>query len=391
MGVINMIKNAFIRKESSGNFEMISMRTGSFFSYEGRLYESDIIRAAIRPKARAIGKAVAKHIQRDQKKGTLKVNEDPKIRFLLEEPNEYMTGQMFQEKMAVQLELNNNAFAFVERNQNVVTALYPIDCRSFEIQIDETKELYIRFLMHDGQYWTARYANIIHLRKDYGTDVFLGSSPGKTLTDLMDVVGTMDQGLVHAIKNSTVIRWLLKFATALKQKDLEKRAAEFAQIYTSTEAKTGGVAAVGADAEVIRVDTQDYVPNALQNQNIIKRVYAYFNTNEKIIHSQYTEDEWISYYENVIEPDLIQFSNELTRKLFTRKERSYNNKIKLEASNLSFASMSTKLQLVQFVDRGMMTPNEVREIMGYAPVEGGDVMVRRLDTAPTGQEDNNAD
>ena len=62
MGVINMIKNAFTKKESSGNFEMISMRTGSFFSYEGRLYESDIIRAAIRPKARAIGKAVAKHI-----------------------------------------------------------------------------------------------------------------------------------------------------------------------------------------------------------------------------------------------------------------------------------------------------------------------------------------
>ena len=53
--------------------------------------------------------------------------------------------------------------------------------------------------------------------------------------------------------------------------------------------------------------------------------------------------------------------------------------------------MSTKLQLVQFVDRGMMTPNEVREIMGYSPVEGGDVMVRRLDTAPTRQEGNNAD
>lgn len=387
MGVLQNLKNAFANKESSGKFEMISMRTGSFFSYEGRLYESDIIRAAIRPKARAIGKAVAKHIQRDQKKGTLKINADPRIRFLLEEPNEYMTGQMFQEKMAVQLELNNNAFAFVERKGNLITAIYPVDCRAFEMQIDETKELYIKFLMHDGQYWTARYSNIIHLRKDYGTDVFLGSSPGKTLTDLMDVVGTMDQGLVHAIKNSTVIRWLLKFTTALKSKDLERRAEEFARIYTSTEATTGGVAAVGADADVIQIDTKEYVPNALQNQNIIKRVYAYFNINEKIIHSQYTEDEWISYYENVIEPDLVQFSNEMTRKLFTRKERSFENKIKLEASNLSFASMSTKLNLVQFVDRGMMTPNEVREIMGYAPVEGGDVMVRRLDTAPT-QEDS---
>lgn len=386
MGILNNFKIAFSKKESTGKFEMLSMRTGSFFSYEGRLYESDIIRAAIRPKARAIGKAEAKHIQRDQKTDKLKINKNPQIKFLLEEPNEYMTGQMFREKMIVQLELNNNAFAFIERSGNKAVAIYPVDCRAFEIQIDETKELYIKFLMHDGQYWTARYSNIIHLRKDYSMDVFLGSSPGKTLTDLMDVVGTMDQGLVHAIKNSTVIRWLLKYKTALKAKDLEERAKEFANIYTSTEAETGGVAAVGADADVTMVDSKEFVPNAIQNQNVVKRIYAYFNTNEKIIHSEYTEDEWIAYFENAVEPDLIQFSNEMTRKLFTRNERSYENAIKLESSNLSFASMSTKLQLVQFVDRGMMTPNEVREVMGYAPVEGGDVMVRRLDTAPTKEE-----
>ncbi|MGE9896617.1 phage portal protein [Anaerovoracaceae bacterium SGI.195] len=391
MGVIKTIKNALTKKESKGKFEMISMRTGSFFSYEGRLYESDVIRAAIRPKARAIGKATAKHIQRDQKTKKLKINEDPRYRFLLEEPNEYMSGQMFQEKMAVQLELNNNAFAFIERAGSSPIAMYPIDCRAFEMQIDEAGELYIKFLMYDGKYWTGKYSNIIHLRKDYGTDVFLGSSPGKTLTELMNVVSTMDQGLIHAIKNSTIIRWLLKFNTALKTKDLESRAKEFAKTYTATETETGGVAAVGADADVIKVDTKDYVPNALQNQNVIKRVYAYFNTNEKIIHSDYTEDEWISYFENAIEPDIIQFSNEMTRKLFTRKERSYENQIKLESSNLAFASMQTKLQLVQFVDRGMMTPNEVREILGYAPVDGGDVMVRRLDTAPTRQEDNNGD
>jgi hypothetical protein len=44
--------------------------------------------------------------------------------------------------------------------------------------------------------------------------------------------------------------------------------------------------------------------------------------------------------------------------------------------------MKTKLDLVQFVDRGMMTPNEVRAIMNLAPIEGGDTPIRRLDTAP---------
>jgi hypothetical protein len=39
--------------------------------------------------------------------------------------------------------------------------------------------------------------------------------------------------------------------------------------------------------------------------------------------------------------------------------------------------------MVALVDRGAMTPNQWREIFNMAPIEGGDVPIRRLDTAPT--------
>ena len=81
----------------------------------------------------------------------------------------------------------------------------------------------------------------------------------------------------------------------------------------------------------------------------------------------------------------MQLSGEYTRKLFSRRERGFGNKIMFEASNLTFASMQTKLNLVQYVDRGIFTPNEVRDILHYAPIEGGDVAVRRLDTRPTSE------
>lgn len=42
--------------------------------------------------------------------------------------------------------------------------------------------------------------------------------------------------------------------------------------------------------------------------------------------------------------------------------------------------MNTKLQLVQLLDRGAMTPNEVRGYFGLAPVEGGDEALLRKDT-----------
>ena len=34
------------------------------------------------------------------------------------------------------------------------------------------------------------------------------------------------------------------------------------------------------------------------------------------------------------------------------------------------------------VDRGAMTPNEWRKILNLSPIDGGDIPVRRLDTAP---------
>ena len=58
------------------------------------------------------------------------------------------------------------------------------------------------------------------------------------------------------------------------------------------------------------------------------------------------------------------------------------NKIQaiLGSSNLTYASMSTKLQLVQYVDRGVMTPNEVRYYLNMAPIDGGDQALLRKDT-----------
>jgi hypothetical protein len=63
------------------------------------------------------------------------------------------------------------------------------------------------------------------------------------------------------------------------------------------------------------------------------------------------------------------------------------NYITFDASNLSCASISTKLALVAMVDRGAMCANEWRAVMNLPPVEGGNVIVRRLDTVPTNEEE----
>ncbi len=363
-------------------YKMITDEGSGFYSWNGNLYQSDIVRAAIRPKARAIGKAVGKHIRNGP--DGMKINPEPYMKFLLEEPNPYMTGQMLQEKLITQLELNNNAFAYINRDENgYPMEIYPIVAGYVAAKQNKHGELFLEFtLKKNGKTVIFRYSDIIHLRKDFNDSEIFGDSPAKALTPLMEIVNTTDQGIVKAIKNSNIIKWLLKFNQSLRPEDIKKQTKKFIEDYMNIESETVGAAATDAKADAIQVEPKDYVPNAVQMDKTTQRILSFFNTNSKIVQGSYNEDEWISYYESSVEPDIMQLSGEYTRKLFSRRERGFGNRIIFESSNLNFASMQTKLNLVQYVDRGIMSPNEVRAILNMAPREGGDEYIRRLDTRP---------
>ena len=375
-------KNESADRPSSGEtVKMITVRGDSFYSWNGKLYESDIVRACIRPKVKAIGKLVGKHIRDDPREGGLKVNPEANIRFLLSEPNPYMTGQQMQEKVANQLCLNNNAFILIVRDENgKPMQLYPIPCVSAEAKYNAQGELFLKFLYNNGKTGIFRYTDIIHLKQDYNESDIFGTSPAPALTQLMELVGTIDQGMVKAIKNSSVIRWLISFKQSMREEDIRKYVQNFVDNYLSVESTTFGAAGVDAKADVQRIEPKDYVPNAAQSEKIIDRIYSFLGTNKKIVQSDYNEDEWNAYYEAEIEPVVVQLHQTYTTALFSRRERGCGNRIVFEANNLQCASLTTKLAFVAMVDRGAMLPNEWRETMNLAPIEGGDQPIRRLDT-----------
>lgn len=373
-------KKGAIKNERSGKeiLKMVNIWGEQYYKWDGKLYNSDIVRSCLRPKVRAVGKLAGKHI-RDSTQG-LKVNPDANIRFLFSEPNPYMTGQQFQEKVATQLCLNNNAFILIVRDENgKPMQLYPIPCEFCETKY-EGDELYLRFQFRNGKTGIFPYTDIIHMRQDFNDHDIFGSSPAEALKGMMEVICTIDQGIIKAIKNSGLIRWLLTFNSSMREEDIKKYVKNFVDNYLSVDSESWGAAGVDAKANAIRVEPKDYVPNALQTKETINRIYSFFNTNERIVQSKWTEDEWNAYYEAEIEPVAVQFGEVYSVKLFTRKERGYGNRIVFDASNLQCASLRSKLELSVMVDRGAMTPNEWREALNMAPVEGGDRPIRRLDT-----------
>lgn len=384
---MGFFRNLFARASPGATrYQMVTERGNGFYAWNGKLYQSDIVRACMRPKVKAVGKLVGKHLRESldkEGKRRLAVNADARLRYLLEEPNPYMTGQKLQEKLAAQLVLNNNAFALVIRDDNgLPVELYPIASHSVQAVYLKDGTLCLDFLLDNGRHMRFAYANIIHLRADFCENDLFGTPLAQALLPLMQIVGTTDQGIVKAIQNSSVVRWLLKYTTSMRPEALDENAKAFAQRFLDVQ-NGSGVAAVDAKADATQINPQDYVPNAAQMDRTTARIYALFNTNEKIVHSAYNEDEWNAYYEAEIEPIVRELGEEYTRKLFSRRERAAGNRIVFEASNLATASMGTKLGLQAMVDRGAMLPNEWRAVLNLAPIDGGDVPIRRLDTAPT--------
>lgn len=377
----NMFGKFFNKSPTTTRFELVTERGNGFYAWNGKLYQSDIVRSCIRPMASSMGKLVAQHLRNNAQEG-FKINPDVYIRFLLEEPNPYMTGQLLQEKLATQLALNNNAFALIVRDDNgYAQEIYPIPAVSAEAIYDKQGMLYLRFRMRNGKMFTYAYADIIHLRDDFNDNDIFGDNPAPALTSLMEIVNTTDQGIVKAIKNSSAIKWLLKFNQSLRPEDLKQNTKDFVDTFLSIDSDVGGAAATDGKYDAKQVDPKDYVPNATQMDKTVQRLRSFFGTNDNIVQSKFTEDEWNAYYEAKIEPKAMQMANEYTRKLFTRRERGFGNRIIFSANNLQYASMATKLNLMQMVDRGAMTPNEWREVMNMGPIEGGDKPIRRLDTA----------
>ena len=377
---MGFLRRLFGRKsETITRYRIVQEHGNGAYIYNGKVYKSDIVQACLNPYVKAIGKLCPRHIRRSA--DSVQVNPEPYMRFLLEEPNTLLTMQKMLEKLVPALILSGNAFILIVRDNNgYPMELFPIPAADAQA-IYKDSELYIRFVYQNGSVYTHKYDDLIHLRMNLQNNDVFGESIMNALTPLTETVSTIDTGLKKAIKNSAVIRWLLKYTQPLHESDIKQRADNFVKNYLEVSNQSVGVAATDSKADVVQITPKDYVPNFPIMDSIQKRIYALLGVNDKIVSGTYNEDEWNAWYEASIEPIALDLQNEFTRKLFTRKERAFGNYIAFESSNLACSSIATRLNFVQLVDRGAMLPDEWRALFNMAPIEGGDKPIRRLDTA----------
>ena len=376
-------KDEDTKTTSYTTFKMLSSNNSTFSSYNGNIYNNDIVRSCIRQKATAVGKLHPVHVKTDSKTGERTFNPRSNIKYLLRFPNQYMTMQKLLEKLMNQRELTNNAYAFIRKDAlGNPLSIFPIPSSKVEL-LEKDEEVFAQFSFRTGKKMTVPYCDVIHLRKDFNNNDFYGDDCSDLLKSVMEVIDTTDKGIVKAIKNSNIIKWLLKFKNTLRPEDKTLEVQTFIDNYLNIEkAEAGGVAATDPKFDVEQIKEDNYVPDGGIIDKYERRLKNYFGVSDEIIKNSYTEDQWNAFYESEIEPVAEELSDQLTFKIFTKHEIECGNEIILEASSLEFASMKTKLELKEMVDRGAMNVNEWRKVMNLASTKNGEEFIRRLDTAP---------
>lgn len=355
--------------------------TPVFSPFGDNTYNSDVVRSTVDAIARNAAKIKAKHIRTVD--GKIQHSKSAVERMLSVRPNPKENAYAFLYKVITQLLLRSNAFILIDRagamERYKIRGFYPIDCVRAEM-LETESDQFLRFQTRQGQTYTVPYADVIHLRRFYYSDSDFGASSEVPLLPTLELIHASNQGIINAIKSSAFVRGILKFTTNLNPSDKKKYTDDFVQDYLSP-GNGNGVASTDIKADFTPIKSEPVMIDAKQMALIEQKIYKYFGVNEKIVTSNYSEDEWNAFYESIVEPLALQLSLEATSKIFSENEQAHGNEIVFEANRLQYASVKTKLDLMQMVDRGAMTPNEWREVMNMAPKEGGDELVRRLDTA----------
>lgn len=383
MGVWQNIFGKTKQINNYSTYKEIGSYRASFYNFGADIYQSDIVKSCVRVLAEHSSKANAK-------------TKDLRLQRLIQyRPNTYMNGKDFLYKVRTMLELQNTAFIYIQRDDmGKCIGLYPVPYQRYEA-VEYMGRLYIKFYFVNGTNLTVSWEDLAVLRKDYNKSDISGEG-NDSLYQLLDLINTTNQGIANAVKSSANLRGIVKSTKSmLSDDDIKRTRDRFVSDYMNLS-NEGGIAALDSTQEFTPISMSPVTANFAQMKEFRENVYRYFGVNDAIITSDYDEKQLEAFYESRIEPFLVALSLELTNKIFTDRQRGFENEILFESNRLAYASIQTKLSLVALVDRGMMTPNEVRQIMNLSPIDGGDVPIRRLDTAPvddkkTAKEgDNNA-
>ena len=348
--------------EAKGYFTTLTAYHPHFTTWRGEIYESELVRAAIDARARNISKLKAEIL------GSAKPTLQTQLRL---RPNGWQTWSQFLYRCSTILDMQNTLVIVPVYDRYMsVTGHYPVLPKRCEV-IDVNGEPWLRYEFTNGQRAADRWDNVAVLtRFQYKSD-FFGES-NHALDPTMKLIHVENEGIEEAVKNGATFRFIGRLNNFAKAEDIALEQSRFNE--NNLRADGGGILLFpNTYTDIRQIDSKPYTPDENERNYIKTNVFNYFGVNEDIMQSKAYGDAWAAFYESVIEPFAIQFSECMTAAAFTDRERSQGSMIMLTSNRLQYLTTAEKLNVsAQLADRGILNRDEVREIWNLPPLPNGE-------------------
>lgn len=354
-------------KNARATFKTLTAYRPAFTTWRGAIYESDLVRAAIDARARHISKLkVEIH-------GAAKPGLQSKLR---QGPNQWQTWSQFLYRVSTILDASERSTCIIVPVLDeylVTTGYFPVLPSKCEV-VDFKGEPWLRYTFTHGQTAATPMKDCAVLTKYQYKNDFFGDGNG-ALDETMKLVHIQNEGIEEAVKNSATYRFMAQVNNFTMADDLAKERKRFTQENLVADAEAGGLLLFPNTYQNIQqIKNTPYTVDAAQMELIKTNVSNYFGVNERVMQNLAAGDELDAFFNGAIEPFAIQFSEAMTKAIFTERERAQGSYLIANANRLQYMSTTAKVQMAkELLDRGVMTINEARELFNYADMEGGDV------------------
>lgn len=340
-----------------GRFETLTAYAPVWQPWNGRLYDSQIFRAAV--------DAVARHAAKLEV--SVEGSAKPELQTQLKAgPNAFQTWSQFLYRVATILEVENTAFICpVLDGYDRMTGYVPVCPQHWEL-VQYGGEPWLRFEFSDNKVAAMELRRVgIMTKYQYRSELF--GETNAALSPTMELITIQNQGITEAVKNSATYRFMGQANNFAFPEDL----AALRENFTELNLRKGGGVLLFPNTwtNIKQIDTKPYVVDSDQMGAIENDIYDYVGVNKDVLQSKATGQALDALFNGKIEPFAIQLAEVLTKMTFSIRERAYGARIKVTSDRLQYMSMGNKLNFVTAMwDRGAITVNEGRKMLNLEPL-----------------------
>ena len=343
------------------SYQTLTAYQPAWRSWGGRIYESELVRAAVDAKARHAAKLEYR----------MAGSARPRLWTATRSaPNPWMTWAQFIERCSNIYETQNNLFIVpMLDDMGEVTGYFPVLPSSCEV-VGRGADPWLKFDFIGGKKSSIPLIRVGVVVKHQLNDDFFGEK-NSALSGTMELVAMINQGIQEGVKNSATFRFMAQVTNKLFDDDIRKERERFDR--NNFQRGSGGLLLFGNQfTNIQQLKQEGYKVDPEQMKLIRENVYNYFGVSEAVIQNKAVGDELDAFFNGCIEPFAIKLSEALTRMVFTQREQNGGNRITFTANRLQYMATGSKISMAKELgDRGVLMIDEIRELFNYDPLPDG--------------------